>query len=376
MVHRTDNCPELPAPPGRIVMFALLALFAGSALAYTLRCSHHPRCLGYVAVRTTYVMSDREGVLEDFTVQEGEEVGLDTPLIQLSDTKLQELIAGKEQEIEVLKREVARTLAEAELEIDWRTRALNTEICDIQLRSASFLKDKFNYQLRRTMLADVLQGESMVMVDGADSLYESIVLQRQNPRGATVTSMMELEAAANSAEVSAVQVEICDEHVKVLTKLRDQLPAKVKRSVGVDVAEARLAQAEEELKLLEQSEDRLTICSPAVGRVGVFQVKRGDQLHPGVPIVELLDSSQRFLVVHVPSQQITNYTIDTRVKLIFPGNQPREGRVYSIAPQALPQSGAPMTVGHDAPVPVHVEQVGSVWPDVPIGSRVTVELQR
>ena len=103
-------------------MFAALALFAGSTLAYVLRCSHHPRCLGYVAVRTTYVMSDREGVLEDFTVQEGEEVGLDTPLIQLSDSRLQELIAGKEQEIEVLKREVARTLAEAELEIDWRTR--------------------------------------------------------------------------------------------------------------------------------------------------------------------------------------------------------------------------------------------------------------
>ncbi len=365
----------MPAPPGRIVLFALLALGAGTALAYGLKCSRHPQCLGYLAARTTYVTSDREGTLAEFSVAEGDEVGLDDALVLLSNSALTDQIAQKNQEIALLKSELKRSLAEAELELDWRLRTVNTEICDIQLRSAGYLKERYNYQLRRTMLADVLQGESIVMADGEDTFYESIVLGGKLPTVERATTMLELEAAANNAEVSATQVEICDLQIKRLNELRDRLPAQIQRSLGVDVAEARVTQAEQELALLEQSEARLTIASPAIGRVGVFQVKRGDHLEPGTPIVELLDSSQRFLVVHVPSQQITNYTIDTRVRLIFPGRQNREGRVYSIAPQALPQHDVPVEVGHDAPVAVLVEQVGAVWPDVPMGARVTVELR-
>jgi multidrug resistance efflux pump len=375
MTQRNPAAPELPAPPGRILLFATLALMAGSGVAYSLRCPRLPQCAGYLSARTTHVICDREGTLAEFSVQAGDQVSLETPLVILSDRTLSESIARKEQEIATLQSELDRCLAESELELDWRLRTLNTEICEIQLKSASYLKERYNYDLRRAMLSDVLQGDSFVMNDGADALYESIVLGQHLPSAERAATMMELEVAANSADVSEAQVEICDTQIKFLNELRGKLPEQIQRSTGVDVAEARVSQAEAELEELLGQETGLTILSPALGKVGVFQVKRGDHLRPGTPIVELLDASQRFIVAHVPSQQITYYTINTRVTLEFPGDQFCEGRVYSIAPQAEPQANVPVVIGHDAPIAVHIEQVGEAWPELPMGSRVAVQLQ-
>lgn len=375
MTNRHHPCPELPAPPGRLLLFGLLALAAGTAVAYGLRCPSHPLVAGYLAARTTHVISDREGIVTEFVVDEGDEVGLDTPLVQLADNRLAEDIDQKKQEIATLRSELQRCLAAAELEVEWRMRTLNAELCDIQLRSAGFLKERFNNELRRTMIADILQGDSFVMNDSGDSLYESVILGARLGSPDRVTSMLELEAVSNSVEVSAAQVEICEQQIKSLTALKAKTPEQVRKSAGVDVAELKLHKAESELQQLQRREVLLTVSSPAIGRVGVFQLNRGDHVLPGTPIVELLDSSQRYLVVHVPSQQITGYTIGTRVRLTFPGNQIREGRVYSIAPQAEPRNTTPLTVGTDAPVTVHVEQVGEVWPDVPMGSRVIVGIR-
>ncbi|MCA9080047.1 MAG: efflux RND transporter periplasmic adaptor subunit [Planctomycetaceae bacterium] len=375
MSERHHTCPELPAPPGRLILFGLLALLAGTAVAVGLRCPRHPQVAGYLASRTTHVISDRDGTVLEFSVREGEDVGLDTPLIQLSDQELADRIAQQEQTVATLQRELDRCLAEADLEVEWRLRELNADLCDIQLRSAGFLKDRYNHQLRHTMLADLLQGNSIVMNDGGDSLFESVIIGQSLGQTDRITSMLELEAAANSAEVSAAQVEICESQIKQLTDLKGRIPDQVRKSAGVDVAQARMDQAEEELAQLKQRESRLTICSPAIGRAGVFQVRRGDHVAVGTPIVELLDSSERYLVAHVPSQQIAAYEIGTRVRLIFPGSEYREGRVYNIAPQANPHSEQLMTVNTDAAVTILIEQMGEVWPDVPIGSRVIVEVR-
>jgi multidrug resistance efflux pump len=355
-------------------MFLVLALGAGSALAYSLRCPRYPQCAGSLSARTTYVIADREGTLSDFLVESGAQIGLNQPLLHLVDPALLAEIQRKQREIATLESECERQLAEYELELDWRMRTINAEICEVQLKSASFLKEQYNHELRRTMLADVLQGDSFVMHEGADALFESLVLGRHLPGPQRTSTMIELEAAANNAEVSQAQVEICDQQIKFLKELRDKLPEQIRRSAGVEVGQARLAQAREELQLLQQQSERLTLVSPAIGQVGVFQVRRGDHIRVGTPIVELLDSSQRYVIAEVPSQQIVNYTIDARVTLTFPGQQLREGRVYAIAPQSQPQAESTLRAG-DSQIAVHIEQVGEVWPEVPIGSRVMVQRQ-
>ena len=351
-----------------------MALAAGTALAYSIHCPRHPQCSGYVAVRTTHVISDRAGQLAEFLVQEGDAVGLTQPLVQLADTQLQDQISQKQEEISILQSELKRALASSELETDWRMRTLEAEICEMQLKSASYLKERYNFEMRRTVLADILEGDALVLNDSGIPFYQSLIPGKETEGLDRTASILELEAAANSAEVCAVQVELCDGQLKLLRELQKRLPDEIKRSFGVDVAEAKVQQAGRELEQLQKRESALTVASPAIGQVGVFQVKKGDHLEPGTPIVELLDASQRYLVVHVPSRQITNFHVDSRVRVIFPGNKLREGRVFSVAPQAVPNHAAPISVGEDAPIAVHVEQVGEVWPEVPMGSRVTVEV--
>ena len=149
------------------------------------------------------------------------------------------------------------------------------------------------------------------------------------------------------------------------------MPARIREKAGVDVAEERLAEARAELARLQARATQLTIPSTAVGTVGVFRLRPGDNVEPGDAIVEILDDAQRRVVVEVPSDQITGFRIASRVDLSFPGDQALTGRVISIAPQAEPRRA---DRADDAVITVRIEQTGKVWPAVPIGSKVGVRL--
>jgi multidrug resistance efflux pump len=388
MTKPSEKCPELPAPPGRIAAFAVMALVAGIALAVWIDRPGGPKCIGILSARTTFVTAETEGTLAEFLVSEGEPVSIGDPLIRMTDERLERSILAKRREISSLESELQRALATAELELKWRTRTVEAEICEIQLRSATFLKEKFDYELQRSMLADLLSGNDVVTLDGGPSSPEPwlpevwssnhgndpLVLMRR-PRPERLTTVLHLEAAANAAEVSAAQVEICEMRQQRLERLKEELPNQVRRTAGVDVAEANLARAREELEQMEAEQNDLTVPSPAIGTVGVFRVRRGDHLVPGTPIVELLDDSQRHLVVNVPSQEITSFGLGTRLKLLFPGKVEREGKVVRISPQATHSAGQGPPDA-DTTILVHVEQKGRLWPEVPIGSQVRVQLAR
>jgi hypothetical protein len=181
--------------------------------------------------------------------------------------------------------------------------------------------------------------------------------------------VLQLEAATNATEVCAAQVELCDEQIGWLEELKEALPERVRRSLGVDTIELRLETARDERTNLEDVESLSTITSSAIGRAGVFFKRAGDYVAVGEPIVEVLDDSQRFVVLDVPSERIADFTIGRELALTFPGGVSRSGRVVRVAPQAV----------HDqqnagAVVRVHVEQAGVVWPSVPIGARVSGSL--
>lgn len=388
MMQRSEKCPELPAPPGRIIAFAVMALIAGISLAVWIDRPGGPECIGILAARTTFVTAETEGTLAEFLISEGEPISIGDPLVRMTDERLERSILAKRREIASLGSELQRALATAELELKWRTRTVEAEICEIQLRSATFLKEKFDYELQRSMLSDLLAENDVVSLGGGPTSPEpwlseiwpssnsvDPLARVRRPRPERLTTVLHLEAAANAAEVSSAQVEICEMRQQRLERLMQELPNQVRRTAGVDVAEANLARAREELDQMEAEQNELTVTSPAIGTVGMFKVQRGDHLTPGTPIVELLDGSQRHLVVNVPSQEITSFETERALKLIFPGKLEREGRVVRIAPQATRSSQQDSSQA-DTTVLVYVEQKGRLWPDVPIGSQVRVRMAR
>ena len=373
MPHLSKKCPELPAPPGRIALFAVIALTFGVLLAWWIERPAGPECFGTLTAQTTYVAANREGVVLEYATLEGAEVGIGDPLVRLGDASLERDIMAQEREIASLQAEVERTRAAVDLEVAWRTRALDADISEIQLRSASLLREKFDFELRRSMLADLLSGQDLVLLDSEDSLFQSMVINSKVPRSDRLATVLQLETTTNAAEVTAAQVEICEQHHTRLTDLRQQIPDQVRKSLGEDVAQTNLARAQEELDWLIAQREDLTVVSHAIGKVGVFKVRLGERLEPGTPIVDLLDDAQRYLIVDVPSHDITEFNIGTLLTLIFPGDNHRTGQVFSIAPQAAPAQQSAVS-SPDSSIAVHVEQTGQVWPDVPIGSRVRVRI--
>ena len=370
-----ESCPELPAPPRRIAFFSFVALALGIGLACWIERPRGPQCHGILMARTTYIKAQAPGMLAEVDVVEGAVVGINDPLVRIADEELDRQIVQKQREIASLNSELQQALAATELELTWRLRTLESEICDIQLRSASFLKEKYNFELQQSMLSDVLAGQELAMAAEPQSLFQSLVLDDKVNPGNRMATVFEMELAANAAEVSAAQVEICDLRQNQLEVLRDSLPVQIRRTQGVDVAEADLSRAQEELDRLLSQQNQLTVVSPSIGRVGVFHCKPGDQLVPGTPIVELLDDARRYLMVCIPSRDITEFPIETSVKLEFPGKQIRTGRITSIAPQAQPVDTDDLFSG-DTVIMAQVDQTGRVWPDVPIGSRVVVRVDR
>lgn len=375
MTHRSDLCPELPAPPRRIFAFASIALALGTAVAIWTELPTGPQCHAILTARTTYVTAPNEGTIAEWTVNEGERVRIGMPILRLHDGTLERKILQKNSEIAALESQLQQTLASSELELNWRMRTLESEICDIQLRSASFLKEKYNFELQRSMLSDILAGSEFAFTEGNDSLFDSMIVTNKTSSSKRMATVLEMELAANAAEVSAAQVEICEIRQKQLLSLKNSLPQHIRRTQGVDVAEANLERAKSELKQLLTEEAELTIVSPAIGRVGVFQCRKGDHLQRGTPIVELLDDAQRYLVAYVPSQNILDFALETEVELTFPGNEKRTGIVSSVAPQAAPchiSKASP----NDPIIEVQIDQTGHVWPDVPMGSQVQVRVSQ
>ncbi|WP_437187996.1 HlyD family secretion protein [Planctomicrobium sp. SH668] len=366
MSHHSNHCPELPAKPSRIALFAGMALAAGAALSWWVERPRGPECAGYLAVRSTFIKAHTESTVDSLTIKEGAPVRIGDVLLVLRDDLLHRQLEEKRNRISVLQSELSRAEAEAELELKWRIQGLEAEICEIQLKSASYLKEKYDFELQRTMLTETLAQKSTVPPGTQSASLEEVSLTQDISTPDRLQTVAQLEAAANAAEVSAAQVEICGERETSLVALKAELPQKIQQKVGVDVARGQLSSAEAELKQLEAQTSGMTVSSPAIGLVGVFKVQPGDRLKPGDDIVELLDSSKRYLVVHVPSQSTPEFQVGTPVTLTFPGNVTRAGEVTRVAPQTESLKSGEF----DNVVLVQVEQRGAVWPEVPIGALV------
>lgn len=375
MSETTELCPELPAPPQRIIAFAGGALILGIALAIWIELPSGPQCNAVLTARTTYVSAPRDGRLAELIVVEGQEIRLGDPILRIEDESLVRKIQAKKQEIAALETTYQQALAAADLELNWRMRTLESEICDIQLRSASFLKEKYNFELQRSMLNDVLAGSEFAMVDGNDSLFESVIIDHKRAPSRRMATVLEMELAANAAEVSAAQVEICELRQKQLLELKKTLPQHIHQTQGVDIAEGNVKRAQAELEQLLSEESELTVSSPAIGKVGVFQCRPGDRLETGTPVVELLDEAQRYLLAYVPSSEIAAFSTETEVQVLFPGDQKRTGIITRIAPQANLCSLKDVATT-DTTIVVHIEQTGQIWPKLPVGAMAQVRIEQ
>ena len=366
-----EQRPLLPAPVRRIVLIGTLALLAGFGLARMGERAPSQPYPGMLMARVVPVTADRAGIVEEWLTAEGEPVRIDQPLVAIADGSIETRREQLDADVVRLQAELERALAEAELELDWRIKEINDTIFTARLQSADFLEEQHAHDMEKVALTEVLESETTAFWTQPDTVIDSLVLNKSRAPESRLSTMLRLEAATNSSEVCSAQVELCDEQIESLEDLKDVLPARVRTSVGVDVAEQSLEQAQAERTALEEADARIVTVSPAIGRAGVHCKRVGEYAEVGDRLVDVLDDSQRFILIEVPSHRVAQFTIGRELTVLFSGDQKRSGRVARVAPQAVVRDV-------DSPaatvVTVHIEQAGRVWPDVPVGTRVDVSL--
>lgn len=368
--------PVAVSPAGRtswlrVILFGGAALCAGMAVSGRWQQPLPDSQKGTLLAKTTTITAGRPAKIAEILAPAGTDVTPGTPLLRLTDDQLTVRIAAKKKEIEAHEVELKKVQAQADVDLQWRQRELKAEAFQTQLKSAAFLKEKINHQVEQLAWKEQLTTVSLESGDDSltDTLIRPLSLVSEPPNPARLQLLLREDAAASAVEALDVQIALCEDRMAELKKLEESLVEKIRTSVGVDVAEARLKQSQEDLVALEAQTSGLTIISEAHGRVGLWNKQIGESVQPGESIVELHDQDQRFLALNVPSNLAGEYRPGVKLSLIFPGQERLAGSVEEVGPQTLRNSDVPV-------VPVRITTIGRVWPQLAIGTHVVVEPPR
>lgn len=361
----------LTAAPFQVLAVVILALGGGVAASQWLAEGRTAKFYGYVHPRMTTIAAPRSGVIATIETRTGDLVEPGSLIARIADESLERRFEAKQGNIASMEAELMRSQAQAELDLDWRLRDLDSDICELQLLAATYQKERYDFELRKSMLSDSLASNQFAMLGGNDEFMGSMIREQGESAEDRMVTVLRLEAAENAAEVSSAQIEWCAWNKVRLEKLRGRLPDVVKRSAGVDVLNAQLMQAKRDLLVITAERDQLDIKSPAVGRIGVLRINAGGAVNPGGAIVDILDDIEREVVVQTPSEKIMLFKEGENVGVMFAGKERREGKIVEIAPQAQTMNS---DVGGESFIEVRIRQCGERWPEVPAGSRVTVRV--
>ena len=368
---------SVPVPAGlkRTLVFIAVALACSFCLTGWLDVAGTQALTGHLRAESTFVAANHAARIHKLLAETDETLPADQPLVQLTHDQLEADLAQATRDVETLTADLERLRAKAKVELDWRIKELEAEEFKTRLHAATLLKEQYAYRLEEVAWQDFVKDFDAALRDESpEDFFKSLIYQsRMTGDEARIRAILRQEAAQNSAEVNAAQIELCDQRLHELADVKAELPQTIRRAVGMDVAETLLAQAKHILKQLEQRKPTLTLDTPAYGTVGVFRKKVGDRVNAGEPIVELLDQDRRYVIVLVPTRLVTHFEAGADVRLLFPGGKHRQGRVQSVPPQTLSDSHEDGTSGaEEAVVKVRVDPAGKLWPHVPIGSVVEV----
>lgn len=370
------SAAPFPAPRSRIILFSLLALAAGIGTSIWLGKMRFERFPGYLQARLQTLTAGREARIAKILVTPGTVVAAGQPIVILDDQELEQRLQVSRQEIQSLEIELSRTQAALEVELDIQRRDVLDRIFATKCRSAQLMRQQFlgspdsSFSSR---VANRFKSDApppVTFISRSPQLFEDVSRSEQAQAGRAASVNRGMPARALTAEM-----ELCIEHIAQLEKMSQELPQKIARSMGADLAQARLEHARAALAALEKQKKELTLVADTAGMIGVFHKQVGDRVTAHEPIVQLLDEEQPYLMVQVPSPRISDFAPGTVLELRFPGGEKGKGRVETIPPQTsdLPdESGAKA----ETMVTAHIDPVGRLWPNIPFGSVVEVRRRR
>lgn len=357
----------------RVALLICLAISAGTGLVRFLEQNGSQSFTGSLRAKTTVVSTNRSARIHQISVKTGQSVVAGEPLIQLIDPQLELRQSSKRREIAEFEAEVARAKATAEVELAWRRRDLQAEIFETQLKMATLSQDKLNKQVEEIAWKERLTSGDFGTTSNLPEMdlpFRPISMEIHLPDDRRMQAILREDAAAAAAETLAIQITLCEQRLKKLQALDQELEVKIRASSGIDVAETRLKTTMQELDAFENQAKELAVTSPTFGTVGEVKLQSGDLVTSGATLVEILDETQPHIIAQIPAGVASRLQPGSRMILVFPMNERRLGIVSTIPPQASVNPNL-----SESFVAVKIEPSGKLWPRLAFGSSVKVLTQ-
>lgn len=357
---------------------AAIALFAGLGATAWIARAGEVHLIGFLRAEQSVVYAPHNGRVEVVLAQSGQAVKPRQSLIHLTDESLNQEIATKSREVASFQAALEQCRAKAEVEMSLQRKNVDDDLLRTRLQAAKYLRESYAAKFEHVTLRNLAKESGSLRLLAAtpdllaqpERIFDSIAAEPVGvPEGMRFSAVMREGLALNLAEVNKASSEFCEHHIAELEKLRKDLPEMIRRAAGVDVAEAKLAQAAEQLEALNQQKAAMAVASPGHGIVGTYSKQVADPVGVGEALVTIHDRERPFVEVDVPSREVIKLQVGETLLLDFAGEE-RTGRVEFICPQAHNRNG-----DADSWITVRVRPAGKLWPEVAIGSAVAVRMK-
>lgn len=385
----------LPASPLRTLSLLIVALLVGFCSVYMLGRHRNQPLTGILSADITTIRVPAESRLTTVQIKAGDEVFSGQPLLTLEKLEHLTVIEAQEHLVRDLEREVKRTGAQAAIELEWRTRELNRELSNVRQRvamreldgrTASRVPDgQLNRSHEGLPIRSVSSSNAgqlnsrprsraggIIFFSGASGQSSAVSEPAHVPDIPERVRMAQTQhnsLASESEVISPADPELQSLRAEQsrLEAIRKTLPATVNEALGATTIQAEYAEAARKLESMKTVSRVVNVTSPVYGTVGQVRYREGDDMQAGEVMLRILHTDRRYITAYLPTRRVHEMRPGQEVELQFPGNEEFRGQVVDI-PMVADLTGKT----GDTLAAVRIEQLGRLWPSVPVGSQIDV----
>ena len=370
--HISENTDLRPAS-GRLTLTLVALSFAGSVILLASLLSsdaeHYP---GTLTAETTRLTAPADGVIELVDVRSGQVVLPGRELFIVVDEGLDREIQAAERQADLLKTDLSRANARADVELQKHGRETDREIFETEIVLTELIRSQYQREFEETAWSrspnyfEALASNSIPQID-----LKSLAIPRQvAAENSRLKSIIEKGGIENDQETLKTRIDLCETRIRELRSGKQKLAETIRAANGIPRLEDELSAARDVIDELQSREAALVVRSPVYGMAGVVDVPERSSVTEGTLLLEIFDRDAEFVEAQLPSRLAPQIRAGLRVAVHFPGEEDREGEIEAIPPQVEPATSGQC----DACLKVRVKAVGRAWPTLPIGTDVSVRL--
>ena len=272
-----------PAP--RIRTYLLIAAAFGTSILLTgwIGGSEEELVSGRLAARTSVVRVPVSGEIVEWLTDGKKPMHAGVKLATVIDGELRQRIDVQRAEVATLQLEWKRSQAQAEVDLAWRLSSLEGEILSNRLKEAELIKREFDHRIELQAWKSALRKlRPGIQTSSPDNVFRPVSFLNTNGLGISsrLKVMKKHENTRNAVEVVRVKLRLCEDRLRMLKRLKKELPEKVRLAAGVNITAVNCRTSEDRravnnFTVLVTDLDQLTKVMSSIGRIkGVTAVER------------------------------------------------------------------------------------------------------